>query len=156
MEYFSDIRINRRLSRALRRLSDYFFEEIGLTDRTQFKVLEYDRNTEKILCSSMIEDSLKEDLENGFNQHGMSRDFYGRNWFLSKIDHCENGKSYIYAFENCEHKKDEFIKEYIYFQMEAFFSCVCMQKQKQIRDANTFIENLIYENALVFIQELIL
>ena len=99
MEYFSDIRINRRLSRALRRLSDYFFEEIGLTDRTQFKVLEYNRNTEKILCSSMIEDSLKEDLENGFNQHGMSRDFYGGNWFLSKIDHCEKtnkGCEYFY------------------------------------------------------------
>lgn len=158
MEYFSDIRINRRLSRALRELSDYFLEEIGLTDRNQFKqfkVLEYDRNTEKILCSRMIEDSLKEDLESGFNQHGMSRNFCGRNWFLSGIDHCKNGKSYLYVFENCENEKDELIKKYIYFQMEAFFSCVCMQKQTVIRDANTFIENLIYENALVFIQEMI-
>ena len=103
---------------------------------------------DKVICYRHIDESLKEDLENMNN--GCSKMTLGKNWFISAIKHDKFENSYTFALYNGS-AEIMTMKEYICYQVNYFFESLLGLAEKKNGDVEISIRNMIYENAIAFV-----
>lgn len=149
MEYMSNARNDKYMTRRLEEYAKYFCHEMNfnsITDKSIFRVLRY--CVDKITCYRHIDETLKENLEN--QQENFSEMIVKENWFISSVQHNKYGNSYIFALRSGD-SENNIMKEYVCYQVNCFFKSLCDLTEKENGDANIYIKNMLYENAITFI-----
>lgn len=149
MEYVSKARNDKYMTRRLEEYAECFFCEMNfksIADKSIFRVLRY--CVDKITCYRHIDETLKENLEN--QQGNFSEMIVRENWFISSVQHDKDGNRYIFALRNGA-SENNIMKEYVCYQVNCFFKSLCDLTEKENGDANIYIKNMLYENAIAFV-----
>lgn len=149
MKYISDKKYNKSITRILEEYAAFFYDAMKferITDKNIFRVLRYCED--EIKCYRSIDETLKEDLEN--QQGNFSKLTRGRNWFISAMQRDKHENSYIFALYSGISESIT-MKEYVYYQVDCFLKNLCDLATKKNGDRDIYIMNMLYENAIAFV-----
>ena len=151
MEYISCRENNGRITRTLEEYAESFYYEMKFEKVVNEKIFRVLKCCEdKMVCYRSIDETLKVDLE---SQHGdYSKMVLGKNWFISAIQYDKHGNGYIFALHNGI-AESMTMEEYAYYQIDCFFESLIDLIGKQNGDTSIFIINMIYENAIAFVDK---
>lgn len=149
MKYISNKKYDKNKTRTLEEYADFFYDAMKferITNKNIFRVLRYCED--EIICYRFIDETLQEDLE---NQHGnFSNLTIGKNWFISAMQRDKHENSYIFALYSGI-SESIIMKEYVYYQVDCFFKNLCDLATKESGDRDIYIMNMLYENAIAFV-----
>lgn len=149
MKYISNGKYDKNMTRTLEEYADFFYDAMKferITNKNIFRVLRYCED--EIICYRFIDEILQEDLEN--QQGNFLKLTMGKNWFISAMQRDKYGNSYIFALYSGI-SENITMKEYIYYQLDCFFKNLCDLANKKSGDRDIYIMNMLYENAIAFV-----